>query len=114
MPTSDHVHFVSPRTSTKAKFDSGYMDEAGTATCQRERWGQRFDNNYSAQSLPCSETQLFGPEFTLIGDTLSMKELFESVGTLRIQGPTDAYGPAMAIAAASILVYYHAPLRSNG
>jgi hypothetical protein len=82
---------------TKKKFDSGSMDEAGTATCQRELWGQRFDNNYSAQSLPCSETQLFGPEFTLIGDTLSMKELFESVGTLRIQGPTDAHGSAMAI-----------------
>jgi hypothetical protein len=43
-PESDHVHFI---TSTKEKFDSGYMDEAGTATC----------NSYSAQSLPCSETR---------------------------------------------------------
>jgi hypothetical protein len=33
-PTSDHVHSVSRRTSTTEKFDSGYMDEARTATCK--------------------------------------------------------------------------------
>jgi hypothetical protein len=35
-PASNQVHFVSRRTSTKEKFDSGYMDKAGTATCKRE------------------------------------------------------------------------------
>jgi hypothetical protein len=48
------------------KFDSGYMDEAETATC-KQRIGEKqerqprllksFDNSYSAQSLPCSETR---------------------------------------------------------
>jgi hypothetical protein len=35
MPASDQVHFVSRRTSTKEKFDSGSMDKTGTAPCKR-------------------------------------------------------------------------------